>query len=484
MSRPLTGSERMVGPGVWEMTVPVKKLVDGKSKTVRKSHRFKSLSAARAWRDEAVEAIKAGRPVPEPTVAPVEVAPSAVAATYKVMSLAEVAAEWFEHHKDHETVGHDRGEGVRTDLSKWILPFFGDVSDMRMLQLKHGDRFSRFLAGEDISFDGTPMVDPAGRLILSTDPEQEMTMSRASAESGLSVNRLRRALFGDRPCTGDEIVTPADLADTGLMVLRRPRGLAPDTAQDTIWVLHQLIRYAVTTSAMEKLPWAQSGDGSMGQLTARTPAESRRLRPERPPREVKVEAVRSIAGRLHWAYQLTLWILRLMGLRIGEAFGLQVGDIHRASWGARCLHRRAASGRSAVHVPKRRERGHQPRVQERPEDEVVVPGRAHPVEASGPHRPRHRRLPHRPGHRGSRSWCPTHPRVGQGRRRWPADLSGGSQGSGLGVRPWACRPEGHADQLGFGPLPQDSWRGDFRADGSAHRRPRPRPRCARPALRA
>lgn len=34
-----------------------------------------------------------------------------------------------------------------------------------------------------------------------------------------------------------------------------------------------------------------------------------------------------IAGRLHVIHQFALWLMRLLGLRIGEAYGILVGDI-------------------------------------------------------------------------------------------------------------------------------------------------------------
>ncbi len=38
-------------------------------------------------------------------------------------------------------------------------------------------------------------------------------------------------------------------------------------------------------------------------------------------------AVRAVAAELHVVFQLALWLMRICGLRISEAYGIHVGDI-------------------------------------------------------------------------------------------------------------------------------------------------------------
>jgi hypothetical protein len=57
------------------------------------------------------------------------------------------------------------------------------------------------------------------------------------------------------------------------------------------------------------------------------PATARTRRPTRQPRPLTLPECARIAAHLHPAHQVVLWLQRIMGLRISEAFGVLLGDV-------------------------------------------------------------------------------------------------------------------------------------------------------------
>lgn len=57
------------------------------------------------------------------------------------------------------------------------------------------------------------------------------------------------------------------------------------------------------------------------------PAAARARRPSEQPRPLSFGECARIAGHLHPVHQLVLWLQRVMGLRISEAFGVMVDDV-------------------------------------------------------------------------------------------------------------------------------------------------------------
>jgi hypothetical protein len=92
------------------------------------------------------------------------------------------------------------------------------------------------------------------------------------------------------------------------------------TVTGLLWILTQALNYASILG--HDVPMR----GSVPAATAGIRALAKRGVPNRVPRLVPLELTARIAAEMHVIHQTVLWLLRLAGLRIGEAFGLIVAN--------------------------------------------------------------------------------------------------------------------------------------------------------------
>ena len=103
----------------------------------------------------------------------------------------------------------------------------------------------------------------------------------------------------------------------------RPVGLSQAVVSDALWVLRRVLAFARANGLVP--PGFDPTEG----LNAPTPDEvaARTRRPTCQPRPLNLSECARIAAHLHPVHQLVLWLQRVMGLRISEAFGLLVDDV-------------------------------------------------------------------------------------------------------------------------------------------------------------
>jgi integrase len=103
----------------------------------------------------------------------------------------------------------------------------------------------------------------------------------------------------------------------------RPVGLSQTVVADALWVLRRVLGFARATGIVP--PGFDPTEG----LEAPPPdvAAARARRPTSQPCPLNFLECARIAAHLHPVHQLVLWLKRVMGLRISEAFGVLVDDV-------------------------------------------------------------------------------------------------------------------------------------------------------------
>ena len=103
----------------------------------------------------------------------------------------------------------------------------------------------------------------------------------------------------------------------------KPSGLSKRYVSDALWILRRIMAFARANGLFP--PGFDPTEG----LDAPLPdaAVARTGRPSAHPRPLSLAECAQIASHLHAVHQLVLWLQRIMGLRISEAFGLLVSDV-------------------------------------------------------------------------------------------------------------------------------------------------------------
>ncbi|MFA5566523.1 MAG: hypothetical protein WC184_10910 [Acidimicrobiia bacterium] len=285
MARPLTGSIKKQN-GRWVASVPAER---GSRRRVSTS--WLDEKAARFWLATQVERLNAGlpaqrastegrvsrrtvgqAPVSSPPESPASLEPRADHADgQRPVRLAEVGARW---HREHYALLHgadaERTKDVLGILNRHLIPAFDDL--------------------------------------LTLDLET----GRAKVIAWVRMMAGYPAEPGGAPPTG--------------------RTYAKKVVGNYLWILTEVLNHAqllgVDITLVGTGPQATSG------LTFGVKAMAPKGRPKRKPYLVTLNATAGIASEMHVIHQLVLWLMRIAGLRIGEAYGLVVANFgEKDGWG-------------------------------------------------------------------------------------------------------------------------------------------------------
>ena len=102
-----------------------------------------------------------------------------------------------------------------------------------------------------------------------------------------------------------------------------PVGLSQSVIADALWTLRGVLGFARATGIVP--PGFDPTEGLVA--PAPDPAHARTKPPSCAPRPLSMGECARIASHLHPVHQLALWLQRVMGLRISEAFGVLVDDV-------------------------------------------------------------------------------------------------------------------------------------------------------------
>jgi integrase len=327
MGRPITGSLRH-HRNRWWASVP------NPSGAGRREEPFRLEGEARAWLAAALDAIGAGGPIPEADRfrrlrpprrpnRPAQPQPAGIAPDIASVSKAWMAAAY----EDLRRGGPDRAERVRRLVDGYLVPYFAPrtttVSDITY-QLCHDWLLA--LVGRDHS---TPKLGGTATAASAGTSDEEIGLAELAQRAGVSLPTARRrwragtlpGAYRDRH--GQVRIPASAVTALNAKAQRRPEGLSQSYVADALWVLRRVLAFA---RANGLFPAGFDPTESL-EAPSPDPAKARRGRPARQPRPLTLPECARLASHLHPLHQTVLWLQRIMGLRVSEAFGILVGDV-------------------------------------------------------------------------------------------------------------------------------------------------------------
>ncbi len=257
-------------------------------------------------------------------------------------SPGQLNLDWFaEYVGKHGKTDGERAVGLAGALTRYVLPYVVEWALDRAPNLRtvtdftfaRGTGLAEILAGQQPLPAATVAGDLLGRraaaCIWLTPPD-----AGSVSHGGLAAVHGRisaRDLPTHRDSSGHVLIRAADLRGLGLLIEpEQAHGVAKGTADNDLFPFKQAMLRASDHGVQVR--------GDYRRLQSIDPLLDDRLRA---PREdagyFSLPTVRAIATHLTVVHQIVLWMLRLTGMRIGEAYGLLVADFIQTADGDRCL---------------------------------------------------------------------------------------------------------------------------------------------------
>ncbi len=321
MSKPLTGVLKPTASGRFTASVPVLRGSDR-----RKQHTFDTRKAATAWLAEAIRAVEAGLPLPTPSRNETVGVPHATALPAEPTSFRALGELWAEENFVEDEVAEiDREVQVRKHLQ--VLSDYLEACDLTVATItrRQAKEMFRFL----LKTDGpAPTVElPDGldphRLVTKQDglmilAQHGLAMSESSFKRARQEGKLEPVVLGPGPHLfrlGDVAVVAGRL--------RRPAGRPGSMPAN---------RYARSTMCDVRRTFRRVMEYAAEHHVATQPRVTEAKLPKDRSSKVKVrpltlQEAAELAVHLHAVHQVALWLMRIMGLRIGEAYGVRVEDL-------------------------------------------------------------------------------------------------------------------------------------------------------------
>jgi hypothetical protein len=313
MSRELTGSKRHTDTG-WTASLPIHR-----GATRRRTYTFTTEEAADRWIAAGIAAIKAGTDLPVPGA---EGRVANKGARKTGTDFRSMADAWHTERYDELRRGkHDRATSTLGHIKR-IATFMNERG--LVLETMVRDEVKSLQATLTRSTTEVTVHVPAG-----VDPTRLVTMSEAvqldgmASKSTLKRRKAEGKLVPVDPEAAVHRFLVADLYREDILgpdgeLRRGPRtngSLSQDVANDVMWVFEEVSRYALDHGV--DVP--QDRSSLAMHLTDKAPSAERQ--------PVSLTRCADIASRLHVVHQLVLWLMRILGLRISEAYGIRVHDV-------------------------------------------------------------------------------------------------------------------------------------------------------------
>jgi integrase len=315
MGRPLTGTRKQTAAG-YRCELPTTKGSKDRSR-----YTFRTASAGDAWLADGIEALNAGRPLPTPHADDVVLDGGRVSRGTGFRCMATL---WHrEQYAELWRGDADRAATVQRHID--VIDQWMNAHGLALEGMARKHVHDMFLSFARAEAPANPQV-PAG-----LDRDRLVTMDQAAALPGVpSRSTLKRRqkeglLVAHRQPDGRVLYRIADLYSSevgggtpgGLRRgPRRSHGYSQGVLQDLKWVFEQVCAFARDHGVA--VPTDRD--------SLRLPRSDRPATPERKP--VPLDVCATIAVRLHAVHQVALWLMRILGLRISEAFGIRVADVH------------------------------------------------------------------------------------------------------------------------------------------------------------
>lgn len=185
-----------------------------------------------------------------------------------------------------------------------------------------GQLRSRLLGKDAANLEPDHSVKP--ELAGSVSVEEAVSLTGASKAT---INRRRRdgRFAGAERVDGMWMIPLEDLRECGLLegkALRRGRprqgaGLGTGSVGNIMWVLQKVVEFARNNGVVIV------GNPTAGMTSKRS--RNRTPRVDRP--VVSLGTTRTLAAHMHVVHQAVLWMMRLLGMRISEVYGIKVSDV-------------------------------------------------------------------------------------------------------------------------------------------------------------
>jgi hypothetical protein len=332
MPRPLTGSSWERGRRFYA-SVPEAR---GSRRRVEAS--FAAGSERDAWLAAAVAAVDGGCRPPDPasfrnrradsalldnSPRPPSVAPTAASAGIGPRPLFEALAYgWLdEYYGQLRNADAERERDVRIMVENYLIPAFaGPVPADAAAARKRLVEFVRRMAREP-EWETHAWRESAG------DGDRLLTIAEATVACDRSTATIRRALRagqlpGSRRGPDGRWLIPASVLDAAIRREAPMRtAVSRPYARGILWAHAKILDWG-RANGWEIAPFERG-------VNALAPHdEVARKRPDSGLRRpLTVAELARVASHLHVAHQLVLWLMRVLGLRISEAFGPHVGDV-------------------------------------------------------------------------------------------------------------------------------------------------------------
>jgi hypothetical protein len=171
----------------------------------------------------------------------------------------------------------------------------------------------------------TPVAAPTGPTLLGDGTVREVC-ERFGLPKSTVMNGLRRDRFPNASNdSGCWRIPFEDLRQAGLVGTERPArgrpsasgtGLGSGSVKNVMWILQKVAEHA-----------AAHGIALQGNPTLNLASKSKATSSRASAQLVTLAQTRMLAGHLHVVHQLVLFLLRLVGVRISEVYGIHVRDL-------------------------------------------------------------------------------------------------------------------------------------------------------------
>lgn len=267
-----------------------------------------------------IDFVNAGTQVLEPTTDPDTISP------------ATMQVAWFVHHVgDTHRTGGDRSVNLASHLARWILPFLIELSHTKPvgqrtvtdLWFAEAERLAKVLAGAERLPAATVVGDLLGwrgvACVWLTILEAGQVCHGGAQAITDAISR--RQFITHRDGAGHVLVRTADLRTAGLLIEKDvPTGVDRTYAKNILYPFKQAMLRAANLGAHLR--------GNFETVRAIEPlARDRARAPRVDPGYISLTTIAALGPHLTVVFQIVLWLLRLMGLRIGEAYGLLVSGL-------------------------------------------------------------------------------------------------------------------------------------------------------------
>jgi integrase len=323
MGRPATGTKKLLANGQVRA-----EFLKRPGAPDRWRHTFPSEAAADRWLAACRDAWTAGLETPDPRKQAGAQRPTRprIADIPPHLRTIEYAARLWEeeYYEQLRSGGPERRRAARVHIDNHIRPY---LEQAKVVFVQDIDRqtiveFATHLAGQHLS---APMA-------TNSDPLDEVLVTRAQLlkQATKSRSTVQRALGSavppvDHRDDGTPLYSLGAARRAGLLGSEPPRGgLDKAYASDILATLKRMLTWAYGHGWIDRT--VGEGIGSVRPDAAvALKRKGKKHRTEQPP--IPLDTCAAAAQQLEFIDAVTMWIQRLLGLRLHESFGPLVGDL-------------------------------------------------------------------------------------------------------------------------------------------------------------